>query len=540
MTSTHGLELSAINALVRIRPADLRSSEKKCPAQVALKIRPGAIRPRRADRTLTRWGLGPLHKVLDRIEFGQLSVEEALADWAAAPERPFHPMLGRWTGHAVRNYVAAVAKLPPVPGVRLDGLQPVSRLWARQRGPLRPGHPRVYEEMVTDRRYAGDSIRELRVVRTGSVRDRPRDETEVAVAVGVLAGGRPVLSSPWGDKPLSLGAFEPVRLVRLVEIGCADASYQVLFAGTPEEAYARYDSDVDADVDQVIAGNSYRPGDDCGRCAAVATCPEVPSRPGLLGISGTGLPRRSWSVTTGRYHRRCPARSHAESLFLPRDRSAEDNEAVVRGKAVHAWIESRHRRTPPRACTPDDAPGPGEKWQYGGHTLVGLQARLATQMIADHALVCPLRDGDTEVHPEQSVVVYDPDADVVVIAKTDLLYRVDDRWTLRETKTVKKLSEGDLLERYPQMALAVLLAHARVLPGTEPCEVELERLTGSGPVLTCLDAAAPDVIAQAQRVLKAHVSDWYSDVRYPTRPGQACGDCPFTRWCPDAREGAST
>lgn len=159
-------------------------------------------------------------------------------------------------------------------------------------------------------------------------------------------------------------------------------------------------------------------------------------------------------------------------------------------------------------------------------------------MIGDHALVCPLRHrpDDAILHPELPVVVYDPDADVVVIAKADLLYRVAYQWTLRETKTAGVLSEGDPLDQYPQLALAVLLAGAEVLPGKGRCRVELERLTGSGPVLTELDIAATDVVAKAQRVLEEHVSAWHADARYPAKAGKACADCPFTRWCPDAVE----
>lgn len=391
---------------------------------------------------------------------------------------------------------------------------------------------------MTDRRYAGHGVRELRVVRTGSVKDRPLDEAEIAVAVGVLAGGRPVLSSRWERNPFRLGGLGPVRLVRLVEIGCADASHRILFEGTPEEAYARYDPGVEALIDKVIAGGSYRPGESCGRCDAVATCPEVPSRPGFLGVSGSALPRRSWSVTTGRDYRKCPARAHLEDLFLPKEVKAENKEAVIRGQAVHAWIESRHRRTPQQPCVPDDVPGPSHAWQIGGWAVTGLQARLGIQMIGDHALVCPLRDqpNDAEIHPERPIVVYDPDADVVVIAKADLLYRVADRWTLRETKTTRALSEGDLLGTYPQLALAVLLARAGVLPGSGDSRVELERLTSSGPVVTEVDVEAPDVVARAQGVLKTYITAWHADLRYPTRAGKACEDCPFTRWCPDAAE----
>ncbi|QKW31194.1 PD-(D/E)XK nuclease family protein [Streptomyces seoulensis] len=482
----------------------------------------------------------PLNNVLDLMEFGEHASKDALAQWRAASKDPVHPGLDQWTEHALRSYLTAAAAVPAAPGMPPGAaLRPVSRLWARQRGPMKPGAPDVYEEMVADRRYAGHGVRELRIVRTGSVQDRPRDEVEIAMAVGVLAGGSPVLSSRWDKNPLTLGHYELPRLVRLVEIGCADASHRILFEGTSEDAYALYGDPVEAALDRIIGGDAYRPGTDCGRCDAVAGCPAVPSVPGLLGIGRSDAHRRSWSVTTGRSYRRCPARAHLEDLLLPRDTAAEDSEAVVRGKAVHAWIESLHRRIPQRPCTPDDVPGPPEEWQYKKWSVTGLQARLGIQMIADHALVCPLRDRpeDAEVHPEETAAAYDPDANVVVLAKTDLLYRKNDRWFVRETKTARVPDEGNLLDQHPQLALAVLLAHTKVLPGNGHCRVELERLTGSGPVVTELDVTAADVVSEAQRVLAEYVTPWHADTRYPAKAGQACADCPFTRWCPDAADG---
>ncbi|MCG7524101.1 PD-(D/E)XK nuclease family protein [Streptomyces sp. OfavH-34-F] len=485
--------------------------------------------------------MGPLHRVLDLIEFKRLAPEDALATWRA-DHTSLHPALAQWTEHAVHGYLAAVAALP-APAGSLPGevLEPVSRLWARQRGPLKPGAPDVHEEMVMERRYAGHGVRELRILCKEPVEGRPRDEAEIAVAVGVLASGRPVLSNHWGGEPLRLGTFEPARLVRLVEIGCTDASHRILFEGSREAAYARYDEGVEARIEQMIAGGSYRPGSDCGRCDAVASCPAVPSTPGLLGPGSSDRPRRAWSMTTGRTHHRCPARSYLQSLFLPRDTPAEDTEAIARGNAVHAWIEDRHRRTPPRPCEPDDVPGPSEAWQYRQWSLTGLQARLGIQMIGDHALTCPLREQpeDMEVQPERTVVAYDADAEVVVIGKPDLIYRAGDRWTLRETKTSRFLDQGDLLDQYPQLALAVLLAGTEALPGKRHCAVELERLTAGGPVVTSIDAAAPDIIARARAALTPYVAPWHADIRYPARAGKACEDCPFTRWCPDAASGRS-
>jgi hypothetical protein len=482
--------------------------------------------------------------VLDLVEFDRrLTPDEALARWTATPRQPVHPALVRWTEHAVLSYLTASAEIPPAPGVPSGlALEPVSRRWARQRKRRKPEEPDVYEEMVTDRRYEGHGVRELRLVRMGSVKDRLEDSTEIAVGVGVLAGGSPVLGSPWANGQLVLGRFHRPRLVRLVEIGCEDASWHVLFEGTPDEAHAHYGDAVERRLAAAMAGGSYRPGKDCVSCHAVANCPELPLRPGLLGVTGAGLPRRSWSVSTGRSYRRCPARSHLEDLFLPSESSAEHTDAAARGQAVHAWIEKRHRRTPSHPCVADDVPASAEEWECGGWTVTGEQARLGIQMIGDHALVCPVGSpsAGSAVHVEHPVVVYDPEADVVVVAKTDLLHRVSGQWILRETKTTTVASTEDLLDAYPQLALAVLLSRAAALPGNETCGVELERLTSRGPLVSRIDTCAADVADQARGVVRALVSAWRTDTGHSTKSGPACADCPFTKWCPDAAEGTKT
>ncbi|MFC0038380.1 PD-(D/E)XK nuclease family protein [Actinomadura rayongensis] len=399
----------------------------------------------------------------------------------------------------------------------------------------------LHEETVTGRRHAGPEIRELRLVRISSVAHRARDEAEIAVAAGVLADARPVLGSSWG-KPYVLGRPSPVRRVRIVEIGCADGSHNVLFDDSPQAAREKYRNDAEKRVHEVSAGGEYRPGNKCGRCDVVDLCPAVPARPGLLGIADPPGPRRSWSITTARSYRTCPARSHFEDLFLPRDRPAENTEATERGNAVHAFIEERHRRSPARACRSDEAPTTREGWRAGAHSVTGIEARLGIQMIGDHALVCPLRHvhENAEVLPERHVVVYDPSADVAVIAKTDLVYRAADSWVLRETKTARRLKDGDLLAQFPQLALGLVLSAAGVLPGGNGgCRVELERLTGTGPVVSVLDATDPELVERARQVVTAYAQQWREDELFPTRPGKHCKGCGFVRWCPDAPKGAT-
>lgn len=65
---------------------------------------------------------------------------------------------------------------------------------------------------------------------------------------------------------------------------------------------------------------------------------------------------------------------------------------------------------------------------------------------------------------EHRLTVHDPDAGVVVIAKTDLLYQDSDGWVLRETKTTRHADDENLLVSYPQVALGIVLL-AEGIPG---------------------------------------------------------------------------
>jgi len=198
---------------------------------------------------------------------------------------------------------------------------------------------------------------------------------------------------------------------------------------------------------------------------------------------------------------------------------------------VHDWIESQHRRTPVSACTAQDADDAVAAFE----DLPAHEARLAVQMAGDHASVCPLaKPSDVlAVRPEDLRVAFDPIADVVVVAKADLLYRTAKGWTLRETKTVQRADEGGLLERSPQIALGVLLsAHGALPGGPGGCRVELERLTATGPVLREFAVHDPVIVARARQVVGSLVGEWLRDRTHKERPGRSCSACAYAHWCP--------
>ncbi|MFI0418820.1 PD-(D/E)XK nuclease family protein [Spongiactinospora sp. 9N601] len=528
-------------SLLRFRPSSIKGPESGCPQRLALKVRPGLLWPAQPDRPAQRmetYGMGPFYRVLDSIEFDGMSPEAAVARWQERSKRPFHPALIRWTEHAVQHFRSAMARYRS----GRTPLKPVSRDWIRERPPTENGTV-AGEELATGRRYEGHGIRELWIPRPDTVEDRERHEGEIAVAAAVLAEGRPLLNRLWRGTRAILGRYERPDRVRIIEVGCVDGSLNVLFDDTPEAAIVKYRRDAEESLRDAAVGNDHRPGYDCVTCPLLATCPAVPSHPGLLGIHDDSKPLRSWSLTTVREHRTCGPIPHFRELRLPSDGGAKESEATLRGRAVHDWIEKRHRRSPLQPCRGDDVPDPQADQGQVMLPNDGFQTRLGIQMIGDHSLVCPLRGADEHARalPEHVVVVYDPAANTVVIAKIDLLYRVKGEWRFRETKTSRYLNEGDLLKRYPQISLAVLLSAEGLLPGGPGgCRVELERLTANGPVLTEFDVHDPDLVADAREVVRSHVHDWHGDETLATKPGTACAECGFTRWCSDAVPGAAS
>jgi len=527
---------------LRFRPSHVRTSARGCPQRLAMKVRPGLAPvepvPRQRARPNT-YALAPVEKVLDRRAFHGLDDEAALAFWKGSEARRHHNAHARWVEHALVRYLRAEKEIDS--GLRADGttVEAVSHQWARTRSLTVGGIPIRHEETVTGRRFDGPGIRELRLLRHGSVEGRASDAAEVGLAAGVVAGARRVLGGAWDTGGYRLGAHRPVERIRVVEIGLLDGSHHVLFDDTGPAAHAAYTDDAEAHLWRSAGGGEYLPGDDCGACPLLGRCPAVMSVPGLLGMPEPGVHRKTWSVSTARSYERCPAPVHLGDLRLPRNKESEETPATTRGRAVHSWIETQHRRTPVRACSPHDADGEHGVPERG--RLPANEAALAVQMAGDHTLTCPLATPSPvlDVHPERTVVVFDPTADVLVIAKVDLLYRTEAGWALRETKTARRADEGGLLEHHPQMALGVLLsAHGALPGGPGGCRVELERLTVTGPVLKEFAVGDSVIVARARRAIASLVKGWLKDTAYKEKPGRPCATCSFARWCPGGERKA--
>lgn len=479
---------------------------------------------------------------LDLIEHRKVPPEAALESATAEPGRlPAHPGLMEWTRDAVRCYLAAAPGMARIAGG--EALEPTAHEWVyRWSGALPGGDAAVYEIMAWGRRYRSPSgsVRELRLPRLGSAGARERDPAEVAVAAFVAAFGVPAERPPrWSETFRARAYSDPVAQVRIIEYGCADGSVQVLFDGTPAEAETAFRDLGSPRLRDAVSGTAERPGEGCADCKLLAACRTLPRVPGLLGILGAGQPLRTWSVTNGRDYAICPTRDHLRRLHLPR--TGEYDKAARRGKAVHARIEQLHRRHPPQPCSEHDLHADLRQWQEEWE-LDAEQARLGARQLAWHLPVCPLAPGTRvgQVRPEPTLAVYDPLADVIVLAKPDLLYQERGAWVWRETKTAGRTRnrETDVLGTYPQAALATIVLAAGVLGGSlDGSRVELEILRPDGPDIHLVDPQDPGAVDHARDVVRDLAAAWHSDLLLDPNPGPWCGECEVARWCtarPDA------
>ena len=520
--------------LIRVSPAIVKAAERGCPAQVAAKARPGLYaerRVRRADHFLETFPLGPVQAALDALEFpGSAVTRQAVHEQDAA----LHPGLARFAAHAVRHY------RPYVHGPDDPELRPVRHRWVAKRcsGSL------TWEQFLWGRCYESPdgTFREFRFLSLDTAHRPEQMTAEVAIAAHTAAIGAP---TPWPaprewKRPLEPSGPPPapgqIRRVRIVEIGLSDGSHAVLFDGDPDAAKAAYDRQARGLLTQAVAGGPPVPGASCADCKALAFCPEPVHVPGLLGIAAAPAPLRTLSASDLRYHDRCPTQYHLRSINLPK--AYEYSAANERGQAVHAWLERTHRAAV-APCTAMDTPRDQESWTAGGWTVTGEQARMGVRMRAYHADVCPFRHRITNVQPEPTLTFFDAHANTVILAKPDLLYSEEGSPVWRETKTrqANPVRHQDIMRRFPQLALAVLLLHRGALKGDRASSrVELEVLYPDRiPDLYYLDPSDPDDVEEARKVLYALVRSWHADTTYPARPDKViCRSCPVSRWCPDA------
>jgi hypothetical protein len=535
----------------------------RCPEKRAAKARP-AVRPAHGSsarkKFLNDFPLGVVADALDAVEFDEVPWERAINRAIEQSKAPLHPGAIRWIRHGVHSYLAVAALIDS------PATSPVSRYWVAQR---QGGEDAIWEMYAWGRRYESldGSVRELRLLRFGETNavsdaeewdadpesddpaagrrnleeaDRRRMARVAIAAYSAAFGGPATWPRPWSDPFRLPRSPQPaIQRVRVVEVGLAGGQPAVLFDGSPADAKARYEQHARDELKTIRPGGNAHPGQDCADCKLLTACREVQRVPGILGITEPTAPLRSWSVSNGRYYRECPAQDYLRRLHLPKD--WEYNKDAERGQAIHARLADQHARQPRRGCTAADLP-PEAAWGAGGWQVTAEQASLGRRMLANHVELCALhRAGEiTEVLVEPTIAVHDTDADVIVIAKPDMLYVEDGAWVWHELKTKQGLrwSYRDLLRDIPQLALAVVLMAENALPlGTGAlagARIELELLAPDAADMLLIDPNDPAQVVAARQVVHELAAPWHGDLVATARPGDHCARCPVKRWCPDA------
>jgi hypothetical protein len=504
---------------IKVSLGMLASSARRCPVHDAMAVRrdnSSAGSARRKPEALEDFSLGPFMTVLDLVEDGGVTVEEAFHELdrriAGRRSRPVHEGVREWTEHTVATYLRVFGQRDT------EATVPVLRKWEYRRHLTRPDERGAVDYTITawGRCYVSPDrrTRELRLIknRSGS---GTRSDAEVSVAALVVAAGRP---------------GPPPEHVRIVQIGLLDGAIETLFDDHVESAMSVYQTHGRRALSELVDQVEYRPGTACADCSFALRCPALPKTPGVLGIRDGDRPRRTWSPTNARQYRACAARDYLRRQWLPVDTTIEYGPPAERGRAVHAYLERRHTASPTVPCT-KEVPS---AWA-AGRQLSEEDLALGMTLIRHHAEVCPLQHvrNSADVRIEPDLVFDDTDADIVVLAKPDLLYREDDGWVWRETKTAgsdRRKGQNPLV-KYPQLALAVTLLGAGVLGGRRG-RVELEVLRPGGPDLVTFDPFTAEVRAATDLAMADHVRAWYADDRFLPSPGPECARCEVARWCP--------
>lgn len=510
--------------LIRVGPGTGGDEAYSCPSAVAAKARPAlrpAVRSRLPHPGLEDFTLGPFTHALDQIEFEEVPVEFALAGLRGSSP-PVHPGHLRFVDHAVRLYLESRA---------VDRLLPVRPYWVVQRE-----DGKFWELYAWWRRYESSdgSVREYRRFRHGSVKGS--SQGEVGIAAYVAAHGRPAAwPKPWGERFTMLGGSEHrVQHVRIVEIGLADGQETVQFEGSVRDAEHYYREHGHGHVAKVVSSGGMFTGGSCFDCKQMTACAALPRVPGILGLSSQQAALRKVSISDLRYYRDCPAQAHLRSLHLPSE--GEYSDSAKLGQAVHHWIETLHGRDRHPPCSVADMPRAGENWTHGRWRVPDDLAQIGVRMLHHHIDACPFQAEEVveRVEVEAKRAFHDTAAQVVVVAKPDMLYVEDGSWVWRELKTTQKERwfHDDLLEEFPQLALGVVVL-ARGALGGDPdgSRVEVEILRPEGSDLQIIDPREPERLEKALAVLRRYAEPWREDETFAARPSGKCQWCPVSKWC---------
>jgi hypothetical protein len=379
------------------------------------------------------------------------------------------------------------------------------------------------------------SVREVCRTRYRAVRGvlDPGHDDFVAINCWVIAGGR---------HPHHVA---PPERVRVSEFSLADGTYQVLFDGNADDAKQMY-RDRGWPIQEAMADQRLNPGSQCAECDFLNVCPAVAKFRGVLGLPDRAVATRAVTAADLVIYDRCPTqfhvlrRAHLPSAPPEGGPEAGGGDRRDRGLAAHAWLRWAHERSPQRACRSDDLPDPVSQpaaaAALAAEIRVSSEAYTAAKPYLDHHVEhCLLGFGGVhDVRCEPRHVVYDPDADMVVVTEPDLTARLDSGGVVwRETKTSDRLPADvvDALHGHPGFALHVALLAAGVAGEADVGGAELEVLSAHRAELFYVPLDDGMLVSTAQRVVAEIGHPMARDLDFEPRPSGACQFCDAYGWC---------
>jgi len=499
-----------------------------CPAKVSLGARyaVSSLQPNDATRWRRQWDdASSLHFAI-RDAHVLLSDGASIKDAAAATSRKLTAAQRRFLVHALQQLSDLSDTATDDAGVAL-GLEAnveYSGSW---------GEITVFGAHLVS---TDGMVRELVRLRLKDV--RPAADPEVAEFVAVAGW---ILAR--GTHPRH-ASVEPAR-IRVSEFSLDTGRYLVHVDETPNQAKEDYLSRGGL-VQQALDDQILRPGSGCADCNFLNVCPAVPNVRGALGLPGRSVATRALTATDLGTYDRCPTAFHVlrrDHLppAPPEEADAYGHEARDRGLAVHTWLSAAHDREPHSACSLDDLPDPILDRQHAlvAASTAGLSIEaysIAWPYLRQHIGLCILGFAGLDGWTTEPVhVVYDADADIVVVSSPDLTCRMETTaalWRETKTSTVLPADVESALHRYPGFALNVALLAAGVDDNaTGAGSAELEVLTPTGGEVFYVPLSDGTLVSEAQKIVARIGHAFSQDKTFGPRPSGACHSCDAYGWC---------
>ncbi len=541
-----------------VRVTSTMTRERGCREQTARKARPDLFPAQDAPREPAAPGSFPLGLVRDTV----LNLLGSGAGAGSDPDLPTADLLRsavqqaaadswqEWSAESLPAVEAGVVGyLEVLESLRASGELPETLVFSDIAYVQDPEADRVEFWAWAVHHISRDgALREVHLLRWRDAASVPLAPAEVALVAQVAGGGFIAEHGKWYQRfvPLRSVASPPdPERVRVRVVGVLDASADVRFDGSPQDARVAFDQRVPSALGALSGGSTFASGA-CADCSVRYVCAGIPTFPGFLGVAGFSARTRALSPATLWTHGACPRQLYlSRDLGLPRERR-EASDALRRGVQVHEWLRLAHDRGVP--CGEADLP---EAAESGLHRELGWtddEYAVNRPYLRQHVQVCPLAGGEvTDIRAEVHITAWDTDANLVFTTRPDTAYLDrDGAWVLRETKTLSPRGiprdPSVLLGRYPQVAAAVCLLADGYRPDEQPADhpgrVELELLGPEAAELVTFDAADPLTVLVARTSLAERVDSWLFDTVHPIGERPPCQTCEVARWCGRQPEGA--